>query len=103
MIFGRIIGTAVATRKYPGLEGAKLLIVQPLNKALQPVGRPAVAVDVAQAGVGDVVLLARKREAAVAYPVPDMPLDLAVVAIVDRVDLARRDFDFELRPGENRF
>ena len=103
MVFGRVIGTAVATRKYPGLEGAKLLVVQQLDKALQPVGRPAVAVDMAQAGVGDIVLMARKREAAVAYVVPDMPLDLTVVAIVDRVDLAHRDFDFELRPGKNRF
>ncbi len=103
MVFGRVIGTAVATRKYPGLEGAKLLIVQPLNKALQPVGRPAVAVDVAQAGVGDLVLMARKREAAVAYVVPDMPLDLAVVAIVDTVDLAERDFDMVLHEGYNAF
>ena len=103
MVFGRVIGSAVATRKYPGLEGAKLLVVQQLNKALQPVGRPAVAVDMAQAGVGDIVLMARKREAAVAYYVPDMPLDLAVIAIVDRVDLAQRDIDFELRPGGNRF
>ncbi len=103
MVFGRVIGTAVATRKYPGLEGAKLLVVQQLNKELQSVGRPAVAVDMAHAGVGDIVLMARKREAAVAYHVPNMPLDLAVVAIVDRVDLAQSDFDFELHPGENRF
>ncbi len=103
MIFGRVIGSAVATRKYPGLEGAKLLVVQPLDKTLQPVGRPAVAVDVAQAGMGDLVLLARKREAAIAFYVPNMPLDLAVVAIVDRVDLAQQDFDMELKPGMNRF
>jgi microcompartment protein CcmK/EutM len=103
MVFGRVIGTAVATRKYPGLEGAKLLVVQQLNRHLEPVGRPAVAVDVAQAGVGDLVLLARKREAAVAYPVPDMPLDLAVVAIVDRIDLTQEELDLLLRRGRNRF
>ncbi|HEY81049.1 MAG TPA: ethanolamine utilization protein EutN [Anaerolineae bacterium] len=103
MVFGRVIGSAVATRKYPGLEGAKLLVVQQLNKALQPVGRPAIAVDMAQAGVGDIVLMARKREAAVAYYVPDMPLDLAVIAIVDRVDLAQRDLDFQLNEGYNSF
>ena len=103
MIFGKVIGTAVATRKYPGLEGAKLLVVQPLNKALEPVGRPAVAVDLAQAGVGDLVLMARKREAAVAYYVPDMPLDLAVVAIVDTVNLAEQDFDLILYEGYNAF
>ncbi len=103
MVLGRVIGTAVATRKYPGLEGAKLLVVQQLTKELAPRGRPAIAVDVAQAGVGDLVLLARKREAAVAFYVPDMPLDLAVVGIVDTVDLTNLDLDFELRQGYNQF
>ncbi|MDW8268266.1 MAG: EutN/CcmL family microcompartment protein, partial [Anaerolineae bacterium] len=55
MILGRVLGTAVVTRKYPGLEGAKFLVVQELTKDLRPRGRPAVAVDVAQAGVGDLV------------------------------------------------
>ena len=103
MVFGRVIGTAVATRKYPGLEGAKLLVVQQLSRDLQPRGRPAVAVDVVHAGVGDLVLLARKREAAVAFYVPDMPLDLAVVGVVDRIDLAEYDLDFELHEGYNQF
>jgi ethanolamine utilization protein EutN len=102
MVLGRIIGTAVATRKYEGLEGAKLLLVQELTKELQPRGRPAVAVDIAQAGVGDLVFMARKREAAVAYPVPDMPLDLTVVGIVDTVDLAR-PFEMELPFGYSQF
>ena len=103
MVLGRVIGTAVSTRKYPGLEGAKLLVVQQLTKELEPRGRPAVAVDVAQAGIGDLVLLARKREAAVAFYVPDMPLDLAVVGIVDTVDLTNLEFDFELHEGYNQF
>ena len=103
MVLGRVIGTAVSTRKYPGLEGAKLLVVQQLSKELTPRGRPAVAVDVAQAGVGDLVLLARKREAAVAFYVPDMPLDLAVVGIVDTVDLTNLALEFELREGYNQF
>ncbi len=103
MVLGRVIGTAVATRKYPGLEGAKLLVVQQLTKELAPRGRPAIAVDVAQAGVGDLVLLARKREAAVAFYVPDMPLDLAVVGIVDTVDLTNLDLEFELHEGYNQF
>ncbi|NUQ39461.1 MAG: EutN/CcmL family microcompartment protein [Caldilineales bacterium] len=103
MVLGRVIGTAVATRKYPGLEGAKLLVVQELTKALQPRGRPAVAVDVAHAGVGDIVVMARKREAAIAYyPSPNMPLDLAVVGVVDTVDLAG-PYDMELPFGYTRF
>lgn len=102
MVLGRVIGSAVATRKYPGLEGAKLLVVQELTKELQPRGRPAVAVDMAQAGLGDVVILARKREAAVAYYVPDMPLDLAIIGIVDTVDLAT-SYPMELPAGYTQF
>jgi microcompartment protein CcmK/EutM len=102
MVLGRVLGTAVVTRKYPGLEGAKFLVVQELTRDLRPRGRPAVAVDVAQAGVGDLVFLARKREAAIAYPVPDLPIDLTVVGIVDTVDLAG-PYPMELPLGYTRF
>ena len=46
MLFGRVKGTAVCTLKFPGTEGLKLLIVQPLNKRLEPVGALQVAADV---------------------------------------------------------
>jgi len=46
MLFGRVHGTAVCTIKYPGTEGVKLLIVQPLNKDMVPVGKLQVAADV---------------------------------------------------------
>jgi len=49
------------------------------------------------------VLMACKREAAVAYYVPDMPLDLAVIAIVDTIELADRHFDMNLYEGHNQF
>ena len=43
MLLGRVVGTAVCTIKYPGTEGLKLLVVQPLNKKLEPVGGCATA------------------------------------------------------------
>jgi microcompartment protein CcmK/EutM len=102
MILGRVIGNVVATRKYTGLEGAKLLVVQVLDKELQPRGRPQVAVDVAQAGEGDTVFIARKREASIAYPVRNLPIDLAIVGIVEAVDLIEK-YDLELLPGYTEF
>ncbi len=87
MFLGRIVGSAWATRKYRGLEGYKLLIVQPLNKHRQPVGRLRVAVDVVQAGEGDTVFLVRSREASLAMERKGLPVDLAVVGIVERVDV----------------
>jgi ethanolamine utilization protein EutN len=105
MLFGRVKGTAVCTMKYPGTEGLKLLVVQPLNKSLQPVGPLQVAADVVDAGPGDLCVMVRSREAALALPVVKfVPIDLALVGIVDELAV-RPDstFDFTLKPGVNRF
>ena len=87
MQLAQVIGTVVATQKYPGLEGIKLLIIQPLDKAQQPVGEPVVAADAtAQAGPGELVFVVASREAALALPEPFVPVDHAIVGIVDQVD-----------------
>lgn len=86
MQLARVIGTVVATQKYEGLEGVKLLIIQPLNKAQQPAGQPVVAADAtAQAGPGELVFFIASREAALALPVTFVPVDHAIVGIVDQV------------------
>ena len=61
-----VIGTVVAARKYAGLEGTKLLMVQPLDHTQKPVGEPQVAVDTVRAGPHDLVYLVGSREAALA-------------------------------------
>jgi len=92
MILARVTGTLVATIKYKGLEGVKFLIVQPLDKHLRPKGDAVVAADaVAMAGVGELVYVVAGREAAVALPVKFVPVDHAVVGIVDQVALAEND------------
>ena len=68
MLFGRVKGSAVCTLKYPGTQGLKLLVVQPLNKNLEPVGVLQVAVDIVDAGAGDLCMMVRSREAALAMP-----------------------------------
>ncbi len=105
MLFGRVKGTAVCTIKYPGTEGLKLLVVQPLNKKLEPTGTLQVAVDVVDAGVGDLCVMVRSREAALAMPdVKFVPVDLALVGIVDELTThPESDFTLVMRPGLNRF
>jgi ethanolamine utilization protein EutN len=84
----RVIGTVVATRKIEGLEGIKFLIVQPLTKQQQPEGKPVVAADATeQAGPGELVFIVGSREAAQALPNTFVPVDHAIVGIVDDVDL----------------
>lgn len=87
MELGRVTGTVVATTIYPGLEGIRLLIVQPLDRRLNPRGRPVVAADgVAMAAPGDLVSIVASREASLALPVAPGPVDHAIVAIVDAVE-----------------
>ena len=88
MYLGRVIGTVVATRKYEGLEGSKLLLVVPLDHTLTPTGQPLVAVDTVQAGRGDLVWLVASREAALALEPWFVPVDAAIVGIVDDIDAA---------------
>jgi microcompartment protein CcmK/EutM len=89
MYLGIVTGTVVATRKAAGLDGQKLVLVQPVDDARQPTGGVQVACDVAQAGVGDLVYLVGSREAALALDPWFVPVDATVVGIVDDVSVTR--------------
>ncbi len=90
MQLARVTGTVVATRKYEGLEGKKLLLVVPLDHNLKPTGDPHVAVDTVRAGPGDLVYLVGSREAALALTPWFVPVDSAIIGIVDDVDASLR-------------
>lgn len=85
MNLGRVIGTVVATQKYEGLAGSKLLLVQPLDHALRKAGDYLVAVDTVRAGYGELVYFVNSREAALALDPWFVPVDAAIVGIVDEV------------------
>ena len=97
MYLGIVKGTIVAARKATGLEGRKLLLVQPVDEHGAHAGELQAAVDTVQAGVGDVVYLVGSREAALALgdgpaapggqPPWFVPVDAAIVGIVDGVDV----------------
>jgi ethanolamine utilization protein EutN len=101
MLFGRVKGSAICTIKYPGTEGLKLLVVQPLNKHLEPLGALQVAADIVDAGFDDLCVMVRSREASLALPeVKFVPIDLVLVGIVDELDVhPDGEFDFTLKPG----
>ncbi len=85
MNLARVIGTVVATQKSEGLEGRRLMVVQLLDHALRPVGRPQIAADAVQSGPGELVHTVQSREAALAFEPSFVPVDLAIVGIVDQV------------------
>jgi ethanolamine utilization protein EutN len=90
MYLGRVLGSVVASVKYEGLGGQKLLLVQPLDHDQAPNGPVEVAVDTVQAGRGDLVFLVGSREAALALEPSFVPVDAAIVGIVDDVDARGR-------------
>jgi ethanolamine utilization protein EutN len=87
MYLGIVTGTIVAERKAAGLEGKKILLVQPVDEHKNAVGDVQAAVDTVQAGVGDFVYLVGSREAALALEPFFVPVDAAIVGIVDGVDV----------------
>ena len=91
MQIARVLGTVVATQKHKKFEGAKLLLVQPLNPDDTPRGTALLAVDGVGAGVHEKVLIVLEgRAAGEALGKPAAPVDAAIVGIVDQVDIDER-------------
>jgi len=83
MQLARVIGTVVATVKNDSLEGRTLLVVQTLNKDLEPNGKPMIAVDSVGAAVGELVFWCRGKEASSPFKREDTPTDCTIIGIVD--------------------
>jgi len=83
---GRVVGTVVSTQKHHTFEGAKLLIVQPLNIDDTPRGAALLAIDGVGAGVDEKVLVVLEgRAAGEALGRTGAPVDAAVIGIIDSV------------------
>jgi microcompartment protein CcmK/EutM len=87
MILARVVGTVVATRKDPRLEGKKLLIVRPVSPDGNDEPGYLVAVDTVSAGYRETVLCVSGSSARMAEGCKDTPVDTAIVGIVDNVGL----------------
>ena len=101
MDLAKVIGTVVATRKDPSLEGTRLLIVQPLDEKQSPVAEPLVAVDTLNdAGVGETVYIVTGGDAVSVTPGKRMPVDVAIVGLVDSISLIETSNSSEKTPTE---
>ena len=87
MILARIVGTVVATRKDPRLEGKKLLVAKPISPQGKDEAGYVVAVDTVSAGFRETVLIVSGSSARMASGLKDTPVDSAIVGIVDTVKL----------------
>ena len=88
MQIAKVIGTVVATQKHRKFEGAKLLLVQPLNIDDTPRGSALLAVDGVGAGVNEKVLVVLEgRAAGAALGTKGAPVDAAIIGIIDTVSI----------------
>jgi microcompartment protein CcmK/EutM len=87
MILGRVVGTVVATRKDPRLEGHKLLIVKPVSPQGKDEAGYVVAVDTVSAGFRETVITVSGSSARMAEGCKDKPVDCVIVGIIDNIDL----------------
>ncbi|HXG33415.1 MAG TPA: EutN/CcmL family microcompartment protein [Bryobacteraceae bacterium] len=87
MLLARVVGTVVATRKDPRLEGKKFLILKPVSPEGKEESGYVVAVDTVSAGYRELVLAVSGSSARMAEGCKDRPVDTAIVGIVDTVSL----------------
>ena len=86
MLFARVVGNVVCTRKDEKLVGTKLLLVQPVDLTGLPKGNPLVAVDVVGSGEGELVLIVQGSSARQTPRTEGNPVDCTIFAVVDYVE-----------------
>jgi microcompartment protein CcmK/EutM len=86
MLFARVIGNVVCTRKDDKLKGTKLLLVQPVDLDNNPKGTPLVAIDSVGAGEGEMVLIVQGSSARQTKRTEGTPVDCTIFAIVDSAE-----------------
>jgi len=87
MLMGKVVGTVVSTQKDQGLEGYKLQIVQIVDFEMKKTSSYVVAVDAIGAGYDEMVLVVQGSSARLTAQTKNKPVDAAIIAIVDSVDI----------------
>ena len=87
MLIARVIGTTVSTIKDEKLTGRKLLVVQQTDENGKGIGKPFVAIDSVDAGIGDLVLTAAGSSARQTTLTKDRPVDAVIMAIIDSLEV----------------
>ena len=88
MKLGRVVGKLWATVKDKKLNGLKLYLMQPVDESDRPLGSELVAVDTVGSKEGDLVYWVGGAEATFPFQDRQIPSDVTIVGLVDRLDLA---------------
>lgn len=88
MLIAKVIGTTISTIKDEKLRGQKLLIMRQTDETGAPFGKPYVAVDTLDAGVGDLVLTAHGSGGRQTAITKNSPVDAVIMAVIDHLEVA---------------
>jgi microcompartment protein CcmK/EutM len=83
MLLAKVVGTVVATKKEPSMDGLRFMLVQPVDAEAKPAGAPLVAVDAVGSGPGEFVLFCTGSSARQTQVTDKRPCDAVIMAIVD--------------------
>ncbi|NBB77913.1 MAG: ethanolamine utilization protein EutN [Verrucomicrobia bacterium] len=104
MYLGKVIGSVVSTKKDASMRGRKLLIVRPMlvdpddPTRFKAGGNTIVAIDTLGAGEGELVMFAQGSSARQADGLKQLPVDAAVVGLIDTVNIGGHK-TYEARNG----
>jgi microcompartment protein CcmK/EutM len=87
MRIAKVVGVTISTMKQEKLHGRKLLVVRETDESGEVTGKPLVAVDVVQAGVGDLVLIAQGSAARQTDMTDKSPVDTVIMAVIDSLEV----------------
>ncbi|MCJ7724318.1 MAG: EutN/CcmL family microcompartment protein [Anaerolineales bacterium] len=87
MLIAQVVGTAISTIKDEKIKGNKLLILKETDHFGNVIGKPYVAVDLVDAGVGELVLTGHGSSARQTYLTKDCPVDAVVMAVIDHLEV----------------
>jgi len=87
MLIAKVIGTTVSTIKDEKLTGRKLLILRQTDETGAPSGKPYVAVDTLDAGIGDLVLTAHGSSGRQTSQTQNSPVDAVIMAVIDHLEV----------------
>jgi microcompartment protein CcmK/EutM len=87
MLIAKVIGNTVSTIKDEKLTGRKLLVVRQTDERGTPSGKPFVAVDTVDAGVGDLVLTCSGSSARQTSITKDTPVDAVIMSVIDSLEV----------------
>ena len=87
MQIAKVIGSTVSTIKDENLTGRKLLILRQTDETGSTYGKPYVAVDTLDAGIGDLVLTAHGSSGRQTYLTKNSPVDAVIMAVIDHMEV----------------